>query len=136
MATVSSSTTTTTGRARTMQRVQVALAGIIAVLILVMALIAGRWMALGSWDIEVHGWIGNTVFVLAVANFGLAIARRATTPELTVAALIGMLTFAQVGLGYVGREEAEATAWHIPNGVLLMALSTYQYAELRRPRSA
>ena len=126
---------TTADRSRTMQRVQVSLAAIIAVLILVMALIAGRSL-FDTWDIEVHGWIGNAVFLLAVGNLAIAIARRATTPELTVAALIGMLTFAQVGLGYVGREEAEATAWHIPNGVLLMALSTYQYAELRRPRSA
>ena len=42
-----------------------------------------------------------------------------------------MLTFAQVGLGYVGREQLEAAAWHIPNGVLLMALSTYQFATLQ-----
>ena len=33
------------------------------------------------------------------------------------------LCFAQIGLGYVGRETAEAAAWHIPNGVLLMGLA-------------
>lgn len=41
------------------------------------------------------------------------------------------LAFAQVGLGYVGRELLNAAAWHIPNGVLLMALSTYQWATLQ-----
>lgn len=125
---------TSTGAA-TLRRAHHVLAGVTAVLILVMALIAGRSM-FDTWDIEVHGWIGNAVFLLAVANLAIAIARRATTPELTLAALIGLLSFAQVGLGYVGREEAEAAAWHVPNGVLLMALSTYQYAQLRRPRSA
>jgi hypothetical protein len=106
------------------------LAAVIAALILVMAAIAGRSL-FGPWDIEIHGFVGNGVFVLAVIGFGLAIYRRPGTPELTVAALIAMLTFAQVGLGYVGRETLEAAAWHIPNGVLLMALSTYQWATLQ-----
>lgn len=106
------------------------LAAVIAVGILVMATIAGRSI-FGPWDIEVHGYVGNGLFVLAVANLALAIYRRPGTAELTVAALIGMLTFAQVGLGYVGREQLEAAAWHIPNGVLLMALSTYQWASLQ-----
>lgn len=106
------------------------LAAVIAALILVMAAIAGRAL-FGPWDIEVHGFVGNGVFVLAVANFALAIYRRPGNAQLTVAALVGMLTFAQVGLGYVGRDELEAAAWHIPNGVLLMALSTYQWATLQ-----
>jgi hypothetical protein len=106
------------------------LAAVIAALILVLATIAGRSI-FGPWDIEVHGYVGNGVFVLAVVSFALAIYRRPGNAELTVAALIAMLTFAQVGLGYVGREQLEAAAWHIPNGVLLMALSTYQWATLQ-----
>lgn len=123
-------TSPTTTRAVPMLRAHRTLAGLTAALILVMAVIAGRSI-FGSWDIEVHGWIGNGVFVLAVANLALAIARRATTSELTVAALLAMLTFGQVGLGYVGRDEIEAAAWHVPNGVLLMAISTYQLATLQ-----
>jgi hypothetical protein len=114
----------------TLLRAHRTLAAVIAALILVMAAIAGRSL-FGPWDIEVHGFVGNGVFVLAVANFALAIYRRPGNAQLTVAALVGMLTFAQVGLGYVGREELEAAAWHIPNGVLLMALSTYQWATLQ-----
>lgn len=106
------------------------LAAVVATLILVMATIAGRSL-FGSWDIEVHGWLGNGIFVLAVANLALAMYRRASTPELTVAGAIAMLTFGQVGLGYVGREQVEAAAWHIPNGVLLMGLGTYQWASLQ-----
>jgi hypothetical protein len=114
----------------TLLRAHRTLAAVIAALILVMAAIAGRAL-FGPWDIEVHGFVGNGVFVLAVANLALAIYRRPGNAQLTVAALVGMLTFAQVGLGYVGREELEAAAWHIPNGVLLMALSTYQWATLQ-----
>ena len=103
------------------------LAAVIAALVLLQAVLAGRAM-FGPWDIEVHGWVGNGLFVLVVANLALAIARRAPNDELTVAALLGGLTFAQVGLGYVGREQLEAAAWHIPTGVRLMALGTYQLA--------
>ncbi len=113
-------------------RAQRVTAGLNAGLVLVLAVIAGRSNALfGSWDIELHGWIGNGLFVIVLANFAITIARRASTANLTIAALIAVLTFSQIGLGYVGREQLEAAAWHIPNGVLLMALSTYQYAGLR-----
>jgi len=118
-----------------LRRAHRTLAAVIAAAILVMAAIAGNAL-FGSWDIEVHGWIGNTVFALATAGLALAIARRAPRDELTVAAALGLLTFAQVGLGYVGRETAEAAAWHVPNGVLLMALSTYQLAVLQQRASA
>jgi uncharacterized protein involved in response to NO len=107
------------------------------VLLLVQAVLAGRSEVLfGSWSIEVHGIVGNTLFVLVVANLALTIARRASTTELTVAAALGLLTFAQVGLGYVGRDELEAAAWHVPNGVLLMGLSGYQLALLQTRSSA
>jgi hypothetical protein len=105
------------------------LAAVIAALVLLQAVLAGR-AVFGPWDIEVHGWVGNGLFVLVVVNLALAMARRAPTAQLTVAGLLGALTFAQVGLGYVGREQLEAAAWHIPNGVLLMALATYQLAML------
>lgn len=118
--------------ASTLLRFQRVVAAAMAVLVLVLAVIAGRSSRLfGTWDIEVHGWIGNAVFVLALANVGLALASRTSRSAIGVAGAIAILTFAQVGLGYVGREQLDAAAWHVPNGVLLMALATYQYAGLR-----
>jgi len=115
-----------------LRRAHPPLAAVIALLLLVQAVLAGRSEVLfGSWSIEVHGMVGNGLFVLVVANLALAIARRAGTVELSVAAALGLLTFAQVGLGYVGREELEAAAWHVPNGVLLMGLGGYQLALLQ-----
>lgn len=121
-----------------LRRVQLPLSLVIAALLLLQAVLAGRSEVLfGSWDIEVHGMVGNGLFVLVVANLAIAVLRRATTAELTVAAALGMLTFAQVGLGYVGREQLEAAAWHVPNGVLLMGLGAYQIALLQaRPAPA
>ena len=42
------------------------------------------------------------------------------------------LAFAQIGLGYVGRETTAAAAWHIPMGVTIFGLACYQLAGLRR----
>lgn len=116
----------------TLTRAHEVLAALMAVLVLVLAVLAGRSARLfGDGDIEVHGWIGNVVFVLAVAGLVIALWSRSSTAAVAVAAAITVATFAQVGLGYVGREQLEAAAWHVPNGVLLMGLTTYQYALLR-----
>ena len=113
------------------------IAGVMVVLVLLLAVLAGRYLSLGDQVIELHGWIGNGVFVLAVANLGLAVATRPDDgPALALAGIIALLTFSQVGLGYVGRDTADAAALHVPNGVLLMGLSAYQFAELRARRLA
>lgn len=108
------------------------LAGAMAVLILVMAALAGRHLTLGEQVIELHGYIGNAVFVFTIVNVVLVVAGDRPGRDFALAVALAVLTFAQVGLGYVGRETAEAAAWHIPNGVLLMALSGYQLSETRR----
>ena len=112
-------------------RIRVILAGVIAVTVVVLAFLAGRFLFLGDLIIETHGYIGNTVFVLALANLGLGLADKAEGADMAVAGMIALLTFAQIGLGYVGRDTVDAAAIHIPNGVLLMGLSGYQFADLR-----
>lgn len=112
-----------------MQRV---IAGVIAATVVVLAVLAGRFLFLGDAIIELHGYIGNAVFLLALVNLGLA--WRAAPDDgagLAVAGLVVLLSFAQIGLGYVGRDTADAAALHVPNGVLLMGLSTYQFAAVR-----
>lgn len=113
-------------------RIQLILAGVIAATIVVMAALAGRWWFLGEAIIELHGYIGSTVLVLALVN--LAVTFRIDSrdgPALAVAGSIVLLAFAQIGLGYVGRDTEDAAAIHVPNGVLLMGLSAYQFADLR-----
>lgn len=118
-------------------RIRTALAGVIAVIVVALAFLAGRFLFLGDLVIELHGYIGNTVFLLALISLGLGLVDKADGGQLAVAGLIALLTFSQIGLGYVGRETADAAAFHIPNGVLLMGLSGYQFADLRfRSRTA
>jgi hypothetical protein len=95
--------------------------------VLVNAFIAGRTL-IGEWDIVVHGIIGNGVFVLAVVALVLAVVMRAGRATIGVAAALAVLVFAQIGLGYSGRESADALAWHIPNGVAIFGLSVWASA--------
>ena len=112
-------------------RAHLALSGLIAGIIVVLAFLAGRYVTFGDTVIETHGIIGDTVFLLAVINLGLSLLLKSDGAALAVAGMIALLTFTQIGLGYVGRDTLDAAALHIPNGVLLMGLSGYQYATLR-----
>jgi len=78
--------------------------------------------------VTAHEMLGNVFFLVAIAQVALAffamqrgMARRNL---LIVSVLILAGVVAQLGLGYAGRESADAMAWHLPNGVLLMGLCT------------
>lgn len=98
---------------------------LLAVLILIQAMLAGRSL-FGSWSITVHGVLGNITYTVALASVAVVVARRAGTAAVTAALALAVLLTAQIGLGYIGRESAEAAAWHIPNGVLAFGLAVYQ----------
>ena len=113
-----------------------AVAALTAALVLVQALLAGRGWFLDADLIEVHGYVGNAVFLAAVVQVGLAVALGAPAAVrsqlLLVAGAIALLTVAQIGLGYAGRESGQAAAWHVPNGVLIFGLTAYHLALLPR----
>lgn len=101
--------------------------------IVIMAALAGQ----GLWNgerglITGHGHLGNALFVLAIAQFVIGVVlyqRKAISAAIMVLAFVMVvLLFAQAGLGYVGRENVEARAWHIPNGVLLMGIASFTTA--------
>jgi len=75
-----------------------------------------------------HEMLGNVFFLVAVAQIALSFFALqkgvAARPLLIVSILLLADVIAQLGLGYVGRENASAMAWHVPNGVLLMGLCT------------
>lgn len=105
-------------------------------LVFLLAILAGRFLFLGELIIETHGYIGNGVFVLALVNLGLVLADKGDGGEFAVAGMIALLTFSQIGLGYLGRDTADAAALHVPNGVLLMGLAGYQFAATRAKATA
>lgn len=108
-----------------------ALVTIIPVIVLVQAAIAGQHLFEGS-SISVHGILGNITFALTVIGVVLAVVRRVAAIGFFVAVAMAALSFAQIGLGYVGRETSAAAAWHIPVGVTIFGLACYQLAAYDR----
>ena len=109
-----------------------ALAGLLAVLVLVQAWMAGHSDQLfGDLDITIHGIVGNVSYLIAVGALVLTIVARANKATVAVAAAIVVLMTLQIGLGYSGRDSADAAAWHIPNGVAIFGLAVYQVSQAR-----
>lgn len=102
-------------------------------IVLVQAALAGQHL-FGGAAITIHGILGNLTFALAVVGVVLAVVRRSDGFAFFVAVMLLALAFAQVGLGYVGREISQAAAWHIPTGVAIFGLACYQLADLRGAR--
>jgi hypothetical protein len=98
-----------------------------AVLVLVQALFAGRGLWLNRTFIDYHEILANLLFLLAVAQVVLVLAIRIPGAIgkrlLALNAVLTLLMLVQTGLGYVGREELEARAWHFPVGVLIFGLA-------------
>ena len=99
-----------------------------AVLVLVQALFAGRglWLGLRNY-IDYHEILANILFLLAVAQVVLVLVIRIPGAMgkrlLAMNAVLAVLMLVQTGLGYVGRDEMEARAWHFPVGVLIFGLA-------------
>ena len=106
----------------------------IPLLVLVQAALAGQHLFEGSDVITLHGILGNVTFALTVIGVPLAlVVRRGDGLAFGLAVALVALTFAQVGLGYVGRETLSAAAWHIPLGVTIFGLAAFQLSMLRSP---
>ncbi len=115
-------------------RAHLVLAYVLPVLVLAQAALAGRHLFEGS-SISVHGILGEVTFALTVLGVVLAVVRGCDGLVFGVAVALAALAFAQVGLGFVGRDTAAAAAWHIPVGVTIFGLTTYQLALLTRRAS-
>ena len=106
--------------------------------LLTLGLLAQAWLgSAGFFEAETslttaHEMLGNVFFLASAAQVVLSFAawRKGVAPRslavVSVVLLAGVV--AQLGLGYVGRENASAMAWHLPNGVLLMGLCTFSLA--------
>jgi hypothetical protein len=98
-----------------------------AVLVLVQALFAGRGLWLNRTLIDYHEILANILFLMAVAQAALVLATgipgQLGKRLLWLNGLLAVLMVVQTGLGYSGREELEARAWHFPVGVLIFGLA-------------
>ncbi len=91
--------------------------------VLIQAVLAGRGWFLDGDVIKIHGYVGNATFLLTIALAMLGLAATRSIRVVLPLALLVILTTAQIGLGYAGRDSATAAAWHVPNGVLIFGLS-------------
>ncbi len=101
-------------------------AGLIALLILGQATLAGQFEHNGADLKGVHAMMGNVLFMLAIVHLALAwLTRDAWRYRMVIwATLVLLLIVAQIGLGYGSRDSGDAAAIHIPLGVFLFSLST------------
>ncbi len=80
--------------------------------------------------IDVHAMLGNFMFLVAVIQLGMTFYAMpkglASRNLLILASVTVLLLIAQIGLGYSTRGDnaIDALAWHLPNGVLLMGVTT------------
>lgn len=116
------------------------LTALTAGLVLIQALFAGRGLWLNRSYIDYHEILANLLFLMAVAQVVLVLAIRIPGDHgkrlLALNVLLAVLMIAQTGLGYVGRDELEARAWHIPLGVLIFGLAVLIAAMAPRPEEA
>lgn len=115
----------------TIARIHRALVIVLPALVLVQAALAGQYLFEGS-SITLHGILGNVTFALTVVGVILTVVRGGDGVAFSVAVALAALAFAQVGLGYVGRETTAAAAWHVPVGVTIFGLACFQLSGLRR----
>ncbi len=102
-------------------------AGLIALLVLVQAVLAGQFLTGEEEDLEsVHKIVGYALFILAVVQLAFAwLGRDAWRYRMVIwSVVILLLTVAQVGLGDASHDSSSAEAIHIPAGVLLFSLTS------------
>jgi hypothetical protein len=101
---------------------------LVLLLVLIQAVFAGRGLWFGGNAINIHGGIANLTGLAVLAQlvlvFVAGLRGRASTPIIVTNVVLFILTFAQFGLGYGGRDNATAASLHVPNGVLIFGVAT------------
>lgn len=113
-----------------------AVIGVFTLLVLVQAALAGQFLnGLGNLR-KAHQIIGMGLPFVALVLIVLALLGRrfVGTGLLITSAVLGMLTLAQTGLGFVGRQQLEAASIHIPVGVAIFGLSIFALGQVKRSR--
>lgn len=101
------------------------LAVLILILVLAQAALAGRFLFVDHDAVDIHQIIANALPLLVAADVALVVRARSewSSQTLLLTLLLAVLIVAQTGLGYIGRESADALAVHVPLGVLIFGIS-------------
>lgn len=102
-------------------------AGLMVLLVLVQAILAGRGWFVNHTFIDIHAGVADFVLLVAIVQVALAIVvarrRQISWSLVALSGLILVLVVAQIGLGYAGKNSGTAASIHVPNGVLIMGLT-------------
>ncbi len=109
-----------------------------AAFVLVQAVLASQWLFKGEIKLlDIHEMIANIFFLVVVLQAALTVLikfpGRWGRQLVLLNGLLVVLTLVQTGLGYSGRDSADAKAWHVPTGVLLFGLAVAIAAVASRP---
>ena len=101
---------------------------ILAALVVIQAALAGRYFFFGKVAfLDAHRTVGIVCFIVAIGLCWVAMTgRRAGVLDQIDFALTGvlfLLIFAQLGLGFSGKDSQTAASLHWPNGVLITAVT-------------
>lgn len=107
---------------------------LLATLVLVQAILAGRGWFIDFDLIAIHGYVGMSVLLIAVLQMALVVRAGVPGSILFVSAAILGLIITQIGLGYASRDSALAASLHIPNGVLIYGLASSEAVMVFRLR--
>ena len=101
-------------------------AGVVALLVFVQAILAGQFVYNEPDLKDVHEVMGNVLFMVAILQIAFAwLSRDAWRYRMVIwSAVIFALIVTQIGLGYLGRDEPDAAAIHVPVGVFLFSLTS------------
>lgn len=111
------------------------LVNVFTLVVLAQAALAGQFLNGNAALVATHRMLGEGLPVLALVLTVLAVvSRRGTSPGvlLVPTVILLLLTVAQTGLGFVGRETLGARSLHIPVGVALFGLGIYCLGAVKR----
>lgn len=102
---------------------------VIALAVLLQAVLAGQGLFNSKPDlINGHATVGDILAIVTILTGGLTIYLRKLGLLSTGTVIRNLVTVVlmvvQLMIGYATRDGSNAIAWHIPNGVLLMGLTT------------
>ncbi|HET9661204.1 MAG TPA: hypothetical protein VFP05_12790 [Thermomicrobiales bacterium] len=97
------------------------------VLVLLQAILAGQWLGGHQRYIDYHEIVANILVIIVIVQLiltvYLGIPGDLGKRLLVMNGLLVVLTLIQVGLGYSGRTDLDARAWHLPLGVFIFGLA-------------
>lgn len=104
-----------------------AVAPLVALLVLIQAVFAGRGLFVDTGAIDIHGGIGTATFLAVLIQTALVLIAGfgggARMVLVGINLLLPLLGIVQLALGFSGRDGGQAAALHVPNGVLIFSLT-------------